>query len=208
MDWLAIGRVVARRWMIFLPVLASMLWFSVQIRDTGAEFIASAEIVVTAPRGQNALLLSARQGYRSPAILAAIDLNDDSYAAELAEQGFANTFEFDYTSEFPVVLLDVRGASYDAALDAAYAISEEYAQRIDDVQAERDVIGALRQQAEVVAVFRPSSRPAGSRRALAGLIAASLMVAGGLTYVIDQFVLGHREELDPDPGRRRDSEWA
>ena len=56
MDWFKIGLVVVRRWQIFLPVLVFMLLLSMQIRATGAEFVASAEIVLASKPSRSRLM--------------------------------------------------------------------------------------------------------------------------------------------------------
>lgn len=180
---------VLRKWWVFLPVLVLGVFVSRELQATGAEYVAEARILVVSPRTDNTLLDSVRKNYTGPAILATVELLDDEYREELRAQGLPATFEFDYKSEFPLVVLTLRGPSAGRVAAAVEVVAEEYAARVDQVQADRDIIGAARLRGEVTDIIYPSTRPPGSTRALAGLGAAWLMLAAGLAYGVDQFLL-------------------
>ncbi|MEZ5245293.1 MAG: hypothetical protein R2707_09370 [Acidimicrobiales bacterium] len=192
---------ILRKWWVFVPVMAIGLFATSQLRTTGAEYIAEARVTVTLPRTDNTLLDSARGQYRGPAIIAAVEMLDDEYRSTVSALGLPDTFSFDWQSEFPIIVITLRGPTRAGVSAAADVVSQAYVERLDLVQSDRDIIGAARFRGVVTAITDPPNRPPGSNRALLGLVAASTMLAGGAAYAVDQFVL---PAARPRPRPRRD----
>jgi hypothetical protein len=188
---------ILRKWWVFLPVFAVGILLTAQLRDTGAEFIAEAQVTVVLPRTDNTLLDSTRSQYKGPAIIAAVEMLDDEYRATVSELGLPDTYEFDWVSRFPVITIVLRGPNELDVSDGIEFIADEYVDKIDEVQSDRNVIGAARFRGVVTGITYPPIRPPGSTRALFGLVVASTMLAGGVAYGVDQFV------LPPSRSRRR-----
>ena len=197
MPWPDIVEAVLRRWWVFVPVFALCAGISFSIRSVGSEFIALAKVAVISPQTDNTLLDSARPQYISIAIVAVFQHYDDDYAEELVADGLSDDFDIDFASEFPVVTIEVKDRSHDGVRASAERIAQDYVERIDAVQAERDIPEFARLSGAVIELSQTPARPAGSRRALAGLLLGSTMIAGGAAYGFDQFV-------SRNPQRRRD----
>jgi hypothetical protein len=195
--WPDIVRVLFRRWWVFGAVFALCVLVSLQIREVGSEFIAIAKVAVISPPTDNTLLDSAKPQYISIAIIAVFEHYDDSYANELTDAGLSDDFDIDFFSEFPVVTIEVKDHTHDGVIASAGRIAQDYVDRIDSVQAERDIPEVSRLGGAVIEVTQTPNRPAGSRRAMAGLLLGSTMIAGAAAYGFDQF-------LSRDPVRRRD----
>lgn len=197
MPWPDILRVVFRRRLIFAAVFAVCVVISLSIREVGSEFIAIAKVAVISPPTDNTLLDSAKPQYISIAIIAVFEHYDDSYADELNDAGLSDDFDIDFFSEFPVVTIEVKDHTHDGVIASAERIAQDYVDRIDSVQADRDIPQVSRLGGAVIEVTQTPTRPAGSRRGMVGLLIGSTMLAGGVAYGFDQFVAR-------DPVRRRD----
>ncbi|MEM9519811.1 MAG: hypothetical protein AAGA37_10870 [Actinomycetota bacterium] len=179
---------ILRKWWVFVAALVVLVPVAFSLRGTGAEFIADAWITVTLPRDDNTLLASSDDDFRAPAILAAVTVLDDTYRSTIRAEGLPDTFEIDYRSQYPVVIVTLRGPTSEGVGAAVERVAADYIALIDDVQAERDVVGGARVRGTLTALVPPTDRAAGSTRALAGLLFGSLMLAGGLAYGADQFL--------------------
>lgn len=193
---------ILRKWWVFVPVLAVGLVVTNEIRATGAEYIAEARVTVTLPRTENTLLDSTRGNYRGPAIIAAVEMLDDEYRNTVKAEGLPDTFDFDWQSEFPIIVIALRGPTEAGVSDAIEFVADDYVHRLDQIQSDRDIVGAARFRGTVTSIIYPPIRPPGSNRALLGLLAASGMLAAGAAYGVDQFV------LPAAPRRRRPVDLA
>lgn len=180
---------ILRKWWVFVPVMAAGLFVTNELRTTGAEYIAVARVTVTLPRTENTLLDSSRGHYRGPAIIAAVGMLDDEYRNTVKAQGLPDTFEFDWQDEFPIIVIVLRGPTEAGVSDAIELVADDYVDRLDLVQSERDIVGAARFRGTVTSITYPPIRPPGSNRALLGLVTASAMLAAGAAYGVDQFIL-------------------
>lgn len=194
---------ILRKWWVFVPVMAVGVLLTSQLRATGAEYIADARVTVTLPRTDNTLLDSTRSHFRGPAIIAAVEMLDDEYRETVSAQGLPDTFEFDWRSEFPIIVITLRGPTAAGVAQAIEVVADDYVERLDRVQSERDIVGAARFRGTVTSITPPPSRPPGSNRALLGLLMASTVAAAGAAYAVDQFVLPATR-----PTRRRPSPAA
>ena len=192
---------ILRKWWVFVLALVVLVPLAVSLRSTGAEFIGDSWVTVTLPRQDNTLLESADVDYRAPAILAAVAVQDDSYRETLRDDGLPDTFEVDYGSQFPVVIITVRGSDPILVGDALERISEEYVRQITVAQSSRDVVDGAQVSGTLTAVAYPYDRPPGSRNAFVGLLFGAVMLAAALAYAADQFgpsmaALFERESTD------------
>lgn len=192
---------VLRKWWVFLPIMAIGLYLTSQLRATGAEYIAEARVTVTLPRTENTLLDSTRGHFRGPAIIAAVEMLDNEYRETVSARGLPDTFDFDWTSEFPIIVINLRGPTEPGVSDAIELVADDYVDRLDLIQSEREILGAARFQGTVTSITYPPIRPPGSNRALLGLVMASGMAAAGAAYAVDQFVLpaARPTRRRPDP---------
>lgn len=188
MPWFAIVGIVIRRWWVFAAVFVICIAGSLQIRAIGAEYIALSEITVVAPPSENPLLDSHDPAYLATAIVAVLEQYDDGYHGELEADGLSSDFSIDIFTTFPVMGLEVKAPTYDNARLSAERIASDLVDRIDSVQAERDVAEVARLSGGVLEIVQFPPRPAGSNRGLAGLGLASMMIAGAAAYGADQFV--------------------
>jgi len=186
MTWFEIGFALIRRWWIFLPTFALLLALSVSVRSVGAEHVAIVEVLTTGPGVKNRPLEAGDSRYQRPVFLATVELESAEYRRSLESEGMSLTYEIDRSS-FPIVKIAVRGTTYEETERTALRLAEDFPVSVERVQAERGADPLRQTRAEVIGYLPPTSRPAGSNRALAGLFFASAMLAGGLTYGFDQF---------------------
>lgn len=192
MTFLEMAWIILRRWWIFVPILVLGLLAARQLNDTGAEYIAVARVTVVSPRTENTLLTSTRTHYRGPAIVAAVELLDDEYRDTLREVGLPSTYEFNYRDEYPIIIIGLRGPTHAGVAEAIDIVAADYVDRLDQIQADRDIVGAARLRGEITSINHPTNRPPGTNRALLGLVAAMTTLAAGIAYGVDQFVLAAR----------------
>jgi len=189
MPWVDVLRAVFRRWWVLLAVFALCAATSFSIRSIGSEFIAQSTLTVVGPRTENPLLDSARPVYLATVIIAVFEHYDDSYADELRAEGLSDDFTINFFQAFPAITIVVKAPSHAGVRVSAERISNDFIARVDSVQAERDIPAVTRLGAGLLEVTQLPPRPAGSKRALAGMMVASAMIAGACAYGTDQFLL-------------------
>ncbi|MEQ8841236.1 MAG: hypothetical protein RIB98_09660 [Acidimicrobiales bacterium] len=192
MTFLEMAWIILRKWWVFFPILILGLLGARALNDTGAEYIAVGRITVVSPRTDNTLLTSTRTHYRGPAIVAAVEMLGAEYRNTLRDAGLPDDFEFNYRDEYPIVIVVLRGPTHAGVTEAIEVVADDYVDRLDQIQADRDIVGAARLGGEVTSVNPPSRRPPGSKKALLGLVAAVTALAAGAAYGVDQFVLPAR----------------
>lgn len=189
MPWVDILRSVVRRWWVLVTVFAVLAATSFSIRGIGSEFIAVSSLTVVGPRADNPLLESARPVYRATVIVAVFEHYDDSYADELRAAGLSDDFVINFFQSFPAISIVTKAPTHAGARASAERISRDFVMRVESVQAERDVPEVTRLRAGLLEVTQAPPRPAGTMRALAGMLLGSLVLAGACAYGADQFFI-------------------
>ncbi len=184
--WWYLLEAIARCWRVFVVVATVGLALAVAVHDTGAEYVAVAEVLAVAPPSRNSLVDSARRHYDSIAGIVQVQLESDEYHRRVFPDGSDGTVTVDSTSAWPVVRLQVRADSWPAAVEVIQTVADDFVAIVDRQQEIRDVAPVARLRAHVGAVYLPPPRPPGSRRALVALVGAAVFVAGAVAYAADR----------------------
>lgn len=188
-SWWTVLAAVRRARVVFVAVAAAGLVAAVALHDTGAEYVAVAEVLAVAPPGANTLVDSSRRHYDSLAGVVEVELESDAYHRQVFPVGADGVITVDYTSNWPVVLVQVRAADRDVAIDVITRAATDFVTIVADQQESRGVVPVARLRAEIGAIHVPPPRPAGSRRALVALIGAALFIAAAAARATDRLGL-------------------
>ncbi|RME29140.1 MAG: hypothetical protein D6798_00855 [Deltaproteobacteria bacterium] len=184
--WWVILASIRRAWAVFLLVALLGAAASVAASGTGSEYVAVAEVVAVAPPSANSLMDSARRHYDALAGIVKAELESDQYRNEVFPPGSDGLITVDVTTNWPVVIVQVRASRRQSAIAAVERATADFVGIVEREQVARGVVPVARLRAAVGAVHLPPPRPPASKRAVAALVLATLFVAAAAARAVDQ----------------------
>lgn len=208
MDLLSLFQILARRWMIALPVflLGSGVAFGVA-SNVEPDYEASAIVLLSGsnPTGDSRVGLNPLEDLRQLNITAqamAIILTDATIEDDLRSRDIAADFAVSVTPNTPILTIDAQASSPPGALRSRDALVDILGQALEGQQ---QSVGAPANRLITPITISESSTArridAARNRAFFGLLALGAILAAGAAVFVDQ-VLPHRTRKPSIPLRR------